>query len=38
LTGRAKGKASPEEPEMPKYKVNQLEAKEIKNAKYIDDM
>jgi len=33
-----KEKASPEEPEMPKYKVNWRKAKEIRNAQFMDNM
>lgn len=33
-----KEKASPEGPEMPKYKVNWRKAKEIRNAQFMDNM
>lgn len=33
-----KKKASPEGPEMPKYKVNWRKAKEIRNAQFMDNM
>ena len=33
-----KEKASSEGPEMPKYKVNWREAKEIRNAQFMDNM
>lgn len=33
-----KEKASPEGPEMPKYKANRRKAKEIKNAQFMDNM